>query len=596
MYNIKWKERKRKMKTWNKGKRTLALLVCVLLTVLSVVPAMGATGTKKGETSKFTISNAVNGHTYKLYQILVGDVSNLSKGTGTLSNVAPGSNAKKNDGETDEAFVKRVYDTVNTVDVTADTLGKVALAFVDTTGNAAYSVTGTGSTEEIDVNNGYYIVVDAYTKSGTVTDGTDTISSYLVAVVGDTTVEPKDDYPTIDKKIVDADANKAMDVSQKTDTAAIGDTINYEVSGNLPDMTGYTYYYYYITDDLSKGLTLDKNSFNVMVGDNTLTKDTDYYIYVTDNGDGTTSFKLAMEDLKKYAADNNIAAGKTIKITYNATVNKDAAIGLNPNTNTVQLTYSNNPTQSVRKDSKDKGVPDGTVPTGVGPDKVTKTYVTELTIIKVDGDGNALKGAQFTLTGKNLDQIIVTTNTDFTQDAGGTYYKLKTGAYTQTAPKADGSNKNLYESTSTKYACKVTTETKKLTQAGADTNITMEVDDSGYLKFTGLNVGKYTLTETKTPDGYNTIDPINFMINASVKANTSTTETGGNIVWSSTKPTVIALNETNGTFTTTIKNTKGTLLPSTGGIGTRIFYIVGGILMVSAGIVLVTKARFKKNK
>lgn len=593
MYNIKWKERKRKMKTWNKGKRTLALLVCVLLTVLSVVPAMGATGTKKGETSKFTINNTVSGHTYKLYQILVGDVSNLSEGTGTLSNVDPGSNAKKNDGETDEEFVKRVYDTVNAVDVTADTLGKVALAFVNTAINPEYSVTGDGNTKEIDVNNGYYIVVDTYMKSGTVTDGTDTISSYLVAVVGDTMVEPKDDYPTIDKKIVDTDANKAMDDSKKTDTAAIGDTINYEVSGNLPDMTGYTYYYYYITDTLSKGLTLNKNSFKVMVGDKTLAIDTDYHIYVTDNGGGTTGFKLAMENLKKYATDNSIAAGATIKITYDATVNKDAAIGLDPNTNTVQLTYSNNPTQSVRKDSKDKGIPDDTVPTGVGPDKVTKTYVTELTIIKVDGDGNALKGAQFTLTGKNLDQIIVTTNTDFTQKAGGTYYKLKTGAYTQTAPKADGSNNNLYESTSTKYECKVTTETRKLTQAGADTNITMEVDESGYLKFTGLNAGEYTLTETKTPDGYNTIDPINFTINASVKANTSTTETGGDIVWSSTKPTVIVLN---GTFTTTIKNTKGTLLPSTGGIGTRIFYIVGGILMVSAGIVLVTKARFKKNK
>lgn len=594
MYNIKWKERKRKMKTWNKGKRTLALLVCVLLTVLSVVPAMGATGTKKGETSKFTISNTVNGHTYKLYQILVGDVSNLSEGTGTLSNVEPGSNAKKDGGETNEEFVKRVYNTVNASGVTADTLGKVALAFVDTTGIAAYSVTGNGSTEVIDVNNGYYIVVDAYMKSGTVTDGTDTISSYLVAVVGDTTVEPKDDYPTIDKKIVDGDANKAMDVSQKTDTAAIGDTINYEVSGNLPDMTGYTYYYYYITDTLSKGLTLDQNSFKVMVDDNTLTKDTDYHIYVTDNGDGTTSFKLAMEDLKKYAADNNIAAGKTIKITYNATVNKDAAIGLNPNTNTVHLTYSNNPTESHRDDSSDKGIPKSNVPTGEGPNKVTKTYVTELTIIKVDGDGNALKGAQFKLTGKNLNQIIVTTYTTFTEDTNGTYYKLKTGAYTQTAP--NGSNDNLYDSTSHKYSCTVKTETETLTQAGENTKITMEVDESGYLKFTGLNAGEYTLTETKTPDGYNTIDPINFTINANVEANTSTTETGGDIVWSSTEPTVIALNETNGTFTTTIKNTKGTLLPSTGGIGTRIFYIVGGILMVSAGIVLVTKARFKKNK
>ena len=246
-------------------------------------------------------------------------------------------------------------------------------------------------------------------------------------------------------------------------------------------MTGYTYYYYYITDKLSKGLTLDESSFKVMVGDNTLTKDTDYYIYVTNNSDGTTSFKLAMEDLKKYATGKNIAVGSTIKIMYNATVNKDAAIGLNPNTNTVQLTYSNNPTQSDRKDSKDKGIPDGTVPTGKGPDKVTKTYVTELTIIKVDGDGNALNGAQFTLKGKNLNQIIVTTNTDFTQDAGGTYYKLKTGAYTQTAPKADGSNNNLYESIDTKYSCKVTTDTKTLTQAGENKNITMEVDDSGYL-------------------------------------------------------------------------------------------------------------------
>ena len=581
------------MKTWNKGKRTLALLVCVLLTVLSVVPAMGATGTKKGETSKFTINNTVSGHTYKLYQILVGDVSNLSEGTGTLSNVDPGSNAKKNDGETDEEFVKRVYDTVNAVDVTADTLGKVALAFANTATNPEYSVTGDGNTKEIDVNNGYYIVVDTYMKSGTVTDGTDTISSYLVAVVGDTMVEPKDDYPTIDKKIVDTDANKAMDDSKKTDTAAIGDIINYEVSGNLPDMTGYTYYYYYITDKLSKGLTLDESSFKVMVGDNTLTKDTDYYIYVTNNRDGTTSFKLAMEDLKKYATGKNIAVGSTIKITYDATVNKDAAIGLDPNTNTVQLTYSNNPTQSVRKDSKDKGIPDDTVPTGVGPDKVTKTYVTELTIIKVDGDGNALKGAQFKLTGKNLNQIIVTTNTDFTQKAGGTYYKLKTGAYTQIAPKDDGSNNDLYESIDTKYSCKVTTETKTLTQAGENTNITMEVDDSGYLKFTGLNVGEYTLTETKTPDGYNTIDPINFTINASVKANTSTTETGGNIVWSSTKPTVIALNETNGTFTTTIKNTKGTLLPSTGGMGTTLFYIFGAILVIGSGVVLITKKRMK---
>ena len=592
MYNIKWKERKRKMKTWNKGKRTLALLVCVLLTVLSVVPAMGETGSKKGETSKFTINNTVSGHTYKLYQILVGDVSNLSNGTGTLSNVEPGSNAKKNDNETNEQFVKRVYGTVNANDVTADTLGKVALDLVNATGDPLYSVTGDGNTKTIDVKNGYYIVVDAYMKAGTVTDGTDTISSYLVAVVGNTTVEPKDDYPTIDKKIVDTDANVAMDDSKKTDTAAIGDTINYEVSGKLPDMTGYTYYYYYITDTLSKGLTLDENSFEVKVGDNTLTKDTNYYIYFTNNDDGTTSFKLAMENLKKYATDNKIAAGATIKITYDATVNDKAAIGVNPNTNTVNLTYSNNPTQSDRSENEpNPGIPNKDVPTGEGPEKVTKTYVTELTIIKVDGDGNALKGAEFTLTGKNLNQIIVTTYTDFKETADGNYYKLKTGAYTQTAP--NGSNEGLYDNTSKKYSCKETTNTETLAHEDENIQITKAVDDSGYLKFTGLNAGTYTLTETKTPDGYNTIDPIQFTITGQTLD--SKDDIGGSISWTCNKNDII-LGVANGVFETTIKNTKGTLLPSTGGIGTRIFYIVGGILMVSAGIVLITKARFKKSK
>lgn len=585
------------MKTWNKGKRTLALLVCVLLTVLSVVPVMGAPGelgTKKGETSKFTINNTVSGHTYKLYQILVGDVSNLLKGTGTLSNVEPGSNAKMNSSETDEQFVKRVYDAVNASGVTEDTLGKVALELVDATRDPAYSVTGNGSKKEILVKNGYYIVVDEYAKTGTgtITDGTDTISSYLVAVVGDTTVEPKDDYPTIDKKIVDTDANEAKDESKKTDTAAIGDTINYEVSGNLPDMTGYTYYYYYITDTLSKGLTLGERSFTVMVGEKTLAIDKDYHIHVTKNEDGATHFILAMEDLKKYATDNKIAAGATIKITYDATVNKDAAIGLNPNTNTVHLTYSNNPTQSDRSENEpNPGIPNKDVPTGEGPEKVTKTYVTELTIIKVDGDGNALKGAEFTLTGKNLNQIIVTTYTDFKETVDGNYYKLKTGAYTQTAP--NGSNEGLYDNTSKKYSCKETTNTETLAHEDENIQITKAVDDSGYLKFTGLNAGTYTLTETKTPDGYNTIDPIQFTITGQTLD--SKDDIGGSISWTCNKNDII-LGVANGVFETTIKNTKGTLLPSTGGIGTRIFYIVGGILMVSAGIVLITKARFKKSK
>ena len=604
MYNIKWKERKRKMKTWNKGKRTLALLVCVLLTVLSVVPAMGATGAK-GETSKFTINNTVMGHTYKLYQILVGDVSNLSNGTGTLSNVEPGISANKTDGESDEAFVERVYKEVKADNVTADTLGKVALKFVDTS-RPAKSVVGDGSTQETDVNNGYYIVVDEYTKTGTgtITDGTDTISSYLVAVVGNTAVEPKDDYPTIDKKIVDGDANKAMDVSQKTDTAAIGDTINYEVSGNLPDMTGYTYYYYYITDTLSKGLTLVESSFIVMVGEKTLAINKDYHIHVTKNEDEATRFILAMDDLKAYVNENSktIGSDPKIKITYNATVNEKAAIGVNPNTNTVHLNYSNNPQNSTRSDLGDTpGTPKDDKVTGQGTDKVTKTYVMELVILKVDETGKKLSGAQFTLVGENLTKVIVDTKSSF-ENAGtgetGEYYKLKNDTYTKIAP-TDETISNYEDVTtvndSPKYVRKTTTSVSKdATVEDSSKSISAMVNDEGYLVFTGLNAGEYTLKETKTPEGYNTMKDMTFTIEAS--QNGANTNEGGSINWNiSGTNTGSFILGTNNIFTK-ITNLKGNVLPSTGGIGTRIFYIVGGILMVSAGIVLITKARFKKSK
>lgn len=599
MYNIKWKERKRKMKTWNKGKRTLALLVCVLLTVLSVVPAMGAPRTQK----TLEITNTSFGHTYKVYQLLKGQVSGLDNGKGTLSNMEKGDNLLA------DKTVKDVTDAIN--GKTDGDLGDAAYALINTSSTPAATITidQDATSGSAKVEEGYYVIVDSYSGAAS-TEGKDTVSRYMVAVVGDTTMEAKTVTPDIDKKIVDTDANQAIDgVIKKTDTAAIGDVIEYEVTGTVPNMEGYKYYYYYLTDTLSKGLTLDESSFKVTIGNTEITKyvsgdaaNTNYYLKTISNSDGTNSFILSFEDLKSLVSDGTIKVGDTITIKYNAMVNDSALIGSNPNTNTVHLNYSNNPQNSTRHDSDDTpGTPKNDNVTGHGPDKVTKTYVMELVILKVDETGKKLSGAQFTLVGENLTKVIVDTTSSF--EAAGTgetgeYYKLKNDTYTKIAP-TDATLSNYEDGTNVgdnpKYVRKTTTSVSTAaTGEGSSKSIYAEVNAEGYLVFTGLNAGTYTLKETKTPEGYNTMKDMTFTIGASQE--NATANEGGSIKWSVSGVDASSFIPGTNNIFTKITNLKGNVLPSTGGIGTHIFYIVGGILMVSAGVVLVTKARFKKNK
>ena len=114
----------------------------------------------------------------------------------------------------------------------------------------------------------------------------------------------------------------------------------------------------------------------------------------------------------------------------------------------------------------------------------------------------------------------------------------------------------------------------------------MTTGADGKISFAGLGAGSYTLTETVTPAGFNTIEPINFTIKVKtpteVKDGTETCE--WTIDWN-------GATNNGGIFSADVVNQSGSLLPSTGGIGTTIFYVVGGILVVAAGILLVTKKR-----
>lgn len=557
-------------------KKTMALALAVMMAMAMCVTAFA------DSTVKLTISDEKN-HSYEVYQVLTGDVSNLTDGKGTLSNVKAGSSA--NSTLTD-ANVSEVVELLSGTDssVSEANLGNTVWSYVN--GGAVYkTVNVTGGTATIDVAPGYYLLKDV------TTDTTDSLSRYVVAVAGDTTVTPKTETPDIDKKIIDTDANEALDDSKKTDTAAIGDTIEYEVTGQVPDMTGYTYYYYVLNDTLSKGLTLDENSFNVTVGGQTAVKGTDYNVYVTKNDDGTTSFKLAFADMKDtYSKD------AAISIKYNATVNKDAEIGVNPNTNTASLQYSNNPNTSEKSDKTpdQPGVPeegpDSKNPTGNTEKYITKTYVTELKLTKTfDGTvKNGLIGAEFTLTGENLNTIELTTASKFVEDTNGTYWKLTDGTYTTDDPATEGMDTSKYESTTTKYSVQ-TVVTEKTTSAD-NKKVVATIGADGTITFTGLNYGTYTLSETKTPTGYNTASDINFAITRSLDADSSTAKVGGTVTWADDSDDV-TYNADTKTFSVTVDNVSGKLLPSTGGIGTTIFYVVGTLLVVGAAVLLISKRR-----
>ncbi|MRJ47699.1 isopeptide-forming domain-containing fimbrial protein [Aerococcaceae bacterium DSM 109652] len=122
-------------------------------------------------------------------------------------------------------------------------------------------------------------------------------------------------------------------------------------------------------------------------------------------------------------------------------------------------------------------------------------------------------------------------------------------------------------------------------------------EDKTSFSFNGLDDGTYRLTETETPNGYNTIEPIEFIISAE---HSDQTLSLGTVTGTDTKEVNPAtFTSDNGTLTTDIVNKAGVTLPSTGGMGTTLLYTVGGVLfLVAIGYYLYDrkKASDKKNK
>ncbi len=112
-------------------------------------------------------------------------------------------------------------------------------------------------------------------------------------------------------------------------------------------------------------------------------------------------------------------------------------------------------------------------------------------------------------------------------------------------------------------------------------------DDITEFVWTGLEAGTYVLVETTVPDGYNKADDITFTIECTAPDKVENGD--AKATWSTESTKIIAVNAS--VFKGEVENKTGLLLPETGGIGTTIFYIVGIVLMLGAGIILVAKKR-----
>lgn len=184
--------------------------------------------------------------------------------------------------------------------------------------------------------------------------------------------------------------------------------------------------------------------------------------------------------------------------------------------------------------------------TGETTPSKTYTYVWKIDVLKYtmrDRTETALKDAEFVL---------------YRKDGDRTYYA-----------KVDAENKITGWTENQSEASKFTTP------------------DNGKFTITGLDSGTYYLEETKAPAGYNILkDPIEIQIqgtvNSSTNVGTATVRYGDNLE-NTANPDIKILNNT------------GAELPSTGGIGTTVFYVLGGLLVVCAGVLLITKRRMNKN-
>ena len=505
-----------------------------LLLALMLTLALGTTVFAAGESYTITIENKLAGHTYEAYQIFAGDLTEQD-GKKVLSNIVWGSGITEA-GKTALGDAAEKAKTITTSELAAAFAKEVAPYLTNPTTSGAqagdkYTISGLAA--------GYYLVKD---KDNTLDTKDDFYTAYIMEVVGDVTAQPKGDKPELKKEIKHNEKGTWEVVGDNQ----IGDTVEFRTVTTIPDTSAYTEYDYIIHDTMSAGLTSNVNSatdVTVKVNDTTVL-DAAYYT-VTANGN---SFDLKI-DVLKAIKDGKMQSKDSLYTYYSAVLNEDAKVyDEGKQDNEAYLEYSNNPNDT----------------TGKGRTEKSKVYdwTFKMSVNKVDEAEKPLTGAKFVLSKSGTLKVADMKCDDKGEPTVTTnligLVKVSDGVY-RIATDKDASDTIVYAM-----------------DAGAP--VIKGLDDNT----------DYYLYETKAPAGYNLLDdPVQFKITAEYT-------TDGSALLENYPTVKVGEAEASTNLSTNVINKEGSVLPSTGGMGTTLFYILGGLLAVGAGVVLVTKKRMSK--
>ena len=586
-----------------KLKRIFSLMIAVVMVLAMNVTAFAASGDLT-----ITIDNEKTGHTYAAYQVFSGDLSG-----NVLSNIVWGDGVGTNAASLLEAL--KVDPTIGSNFTNCNTAADVAKVLSDAEGegetfesNSANmdtfaAIVGrhltdqtSGTSQYHDTNKnytisglapGYYLIKDA-----NVVTGEDFSTDFILKLTNNTSVAPKGNVPSVEKKVQENDKYKQNggygtgynDVADWN----IGDNVPFKLIGTLPsNYEDYSTYKYVFHDTLSNGLTLnydaenpndpEKSSIHVYYAsdkegtDKTVIDPSDYNITTPGTETETKcSFEIAFSDLKKVSG---VSANSYIIVEYTAELNTNAEIGLPGNPNDVYLEFSNNPNAGGEGD------------TGETTKDTVIVFTYELDVTKVDGanENTKLANAQF-----------VFLNTDKTQVASVDSNGKFAGWIALTA--IDTNKDSTY--TAAEFAAYDESNTNK---------VILTSDAEGEFGVSGIDDGTYYLREIVAPSGYNLLPgDVQLVITATTSNGQDYMEndfhdTPGEMLTALNLSVTIGSSTSAGTgdastgiVSTEVQNNQGATLPETGGIGTRIFYAVGAVLMIGAAVILITRKRSAK--
>lgn len=529
-------------------KKLLAALLAVAMVCAMAIPAFA-------ENSEGDVDSH---HTYSAFQIFKGDVEGNNIKDFKISNVDWGSNIINN---SDDFLNKlREADHIGPLFTNAKSAQEVlavisqwhdsddySIAFArfvchylySNDANPTYVVrAGSNALTIPEAKAGYYLFVD--TTDFSKDDSYHSYNSFLLMVTKgnwNVPITPKAEKPTVEKKVYDNPDGTSTGGFGSSADHAINEKFQFQLTATLPDSTNRAYDYYdkysvIFHDTLSDGITYDKDDEL----DSVVIKSNGNTYNITDS----SKYTIDTTDLE---SQNSFVVNIDVKACA-----KDAGFDLNDGA-TITVTYTAHLNDKAYVNTA-----------GGSTSNINKVYLTY--------SNNPKDESSIGKTPESTPVYVFTyqlNNTKLAENEHGA--PLKDVGFCLYSDEACAHKVELYKEGDFYFPIKDATDKKAVEE--------MYSDKDGKFNIKGLDAGTYYLKETTPPKDYNACADKEIVISATHDVN--------HVELDSSK------------LSTTIINKKagGITLPSTGGIGTTIFYVVGGGLMVAAIVLLVTKKRME---